>query len=47
MRALRFSGFPLAVLLLAGPAVSQDVPAQQTSQAPVRLVVFEDFMRPT
>ncbi len=39
MRVLRLSGLPLAMLLLAGAAVSQE--------APVRLVVFEDFMRPT
>jgi len=39
MRVLRLSGFTLAMLLLAGTAVGQE--------APVRLVVFEDFMRPT
>lgn len=47
MRALPFSGLPLAVLLVAGAAASQEAPAQQASQVPVRLVVFEDFMRPT
>jgi hypothetical protein len=39
MRTLRLSGFTLAMLLLAGAAASQESPA--------RLVVFEDFMRPT
>jgi hypothetical protein len=47
MLGLRFSGLPFAVLLVAGAAVSQEAPAQQASLAPVRLVVFEDFMRPT
>jgi len=47
MRALRLSGLPLAMLLVAGAAVSREVQAQQAGQAPVRLVVFEDFMRPT
>jgi hypothetical protein len=35
------------MLLVAGAAVSQQAPAQQAGQPPVRLVVFEDFMRPT
>ena len=39
MRVLRLSVFTLAMLFLAGAAASQE--------APVRLVVFEDFMRPT
>jgi hypothetical protein len=38
MRALRLSALPLATVLLAGAAAGQTA---------ARLVVFEDFMRPT
>lgn len=38
MRAFRFPALPMAALLIAGAAAGQ---------TPVRLVVFEDFMRPT
>jgi hypothetical protein len=44
MRAFRYPAFPLAALLIAGAAAGQ---AEQAGQTPVRLVVFEDFMRPT
>jgi hypothetical protein len=47
MRALRLSVIPLAVLTMAGAAASRRADAQQNAQAAVRLVVFEDFMRPT
>ena len=47
MRAFRFPAFPLAALLTAGAAAGQTVQAEQVGQVTARLVVFEDFMRPT
>jgi hypothetical protein len=47
MRVLRLSGLPLSMLLLAGAAAAQFPQPAQADQTPVRLVVFEDFMRPT
>jgi hypothetical protein len=47
MRALWLSVIPLAVLTMAGTAAGPSAEAQQNAQAAVRLVVFEDFMRPT
>jgi hypothetical protein len=47
MRALWLSVIHLAVLTMAGTAVGPSAEAQQNAQEPVRLVVFEDFMRPT
>ena len=47
MRAFRFPVLPLAALLIAGAAAGQTAQAEQAGQTPVRLVVFEDFMRPT
>jgi len=47
MRAFRFPVFSLAALLIAGAAAGQTAQAEQADQTPARLVVFEDFMRPT
>jgi hypothetical protein len=47
MRAFSFPVLPLAALLIAAAAAAQPVRAEQAGQTPVRLVVFEDFMRPT
>jgi len=47
MRAFSFKVLPLAALLIAGATAAQPAQSEQTGQTPVRLVVFEDFMRPT
>jgi hypothetical protein len=47
MHDLRLSILPLAILTLLAGAASQHAHAQQAAQPAVRLVVFEDFMRPT
>jgi hypothetical protein len=47
MRALRLSALPLATVLLAGAAAGQMTQSEQAGKTPMRLVVFEDFMRPT
>ena len=46
MRAFPFSAVSLAALLIAA-AAGQAALAEQAGQTPIRLVVFEDFMRPT
>jgi hypothetical protein len=37
----------MAALLIAGAAAGQTARVEHADQTPVRLVVFEDFMRPT
>jgi hypothetical protein len=46
MRTFRYPAFPLAALLIAGAAAGQTAQAERAGQTPVRLVVFESFMRP-
>jgi hypothetical protein len=47
MRDFRLPAFTLAALLTAGAAAGQTAQAELAGQTPARLVVFEDFMRPT
>jgi hypothetical protein len=46
MRSFPFPALPLAALLVAGAAAGQTAQSEQAGQTPVRLVVFESFMRP-
>jgi hypothetical protein len=47
MRDFRLLALTLAALLTAGAAAGQLAQAELVAQTPARLVVFEDFMRPT